>query len=157
MAKHPLSVLLLLCSMGLPFLVHAEEPDWEAIASVQAALEAEESARTIIAMLLTQGHSQIEATEIAVGATVGEQQLDLAREGVCGSLDAQEAQAVALAASAVAEEDAADSIKGFVQRYLTGGCSDAERDRPSRYLPSGSALNASDQIITTTTAASPSS
>jgi hypothetical protein len=146
MVRYLLASLLLVGSALGTLGVQAQEPDWDAIAAVEQALEEDMSAGAIISMLEERGYSLAEATRISIGATVGEDQLDFAREGICAAKDVREAREVAGAASSVAEEDAQDDIQGFVQRYVGGGCSDAERNRPSRYLPSGSAPDAGDLI-----------
>jgi hypothetical protein len=132
----------------LPMAALAMMSEQEATKAVQDALAAGTSADAIIVMLTDDGRSLADATALAV-AVGGSSQADLARAGVCASVDSIEAEQVGNAIIPTADADLAETVSTLVETYETVGCSDPEDELepPSSYAPSdtgqsgGSTLN----------------
>lgn len=129
----------------LPLAATAAMQTDEAEAAVNTMLGEGTSAPEIIEALVEDGLSLDEATKTAVKASSGDNQIDLARAGICASSDTTQAEQVGAAALTVAGEGSlANKIKAAVEGFETGLCASyvkKEKVAPSRYDSDNSALS----------------
>ena len=93
----------------------------EALQAIESSLADGQSADGIIETLVEDGRSLQEATVLAVSASSGQTQLQIARAGICASADNPESQQIGQALSGVPGVEAAD-IEGLVALYAATGC-----------------------------------
>ena len=124
-------IVILSAIITLPLAATAATQIDEAEASVNTMLSQGSSAVEIINALVEGGRSLREATKMAVNTSSGDNQIDLARAGICASSDTTQAEQVGAAALSVAGEGAlANEIKGAVEGFETGMCArDAMKDK----------------------------
>ncbi len=109
--------------------------DSEALQAVEAALADGQSADAIIEMLVEDGRSLADATALAVGNSAGQEQVELARAGICAALDNPEAEQVGQAALGAGggSQPLEDEIESLVALYAATQC----QAPPETYRPAG--------------------
>jgi len=139
--KNTLNRIAMVCVIAaLPLTATAAMQIDEAEAAVKAMLGEGASADQVIEALVEDGRSLRVATATAVNAASGDNQIDLAKAGICASTDTAQAEKVGQAAIDVAGATSLiDQIEGAIETYDTGGCAFLAEKKlpPSIYSPTG--------------------
>jgi hypothetical protein len=120
----------LLAALALP--ASALMTDAEASATVQTMLDDSKSSTEIIESLMEDGRSLEQATVLAVTVATGHARLNLARVGICLSVDVAQAEEVGRACVNVCSPETDEIIEGLIEGYVTGACNPPEYEVSSK-------------------------